>query len=121
MNAETAVQDLCAAIGVGPRTLPVVLRFERSGEIRMESREDGLVVYLARQVPEFREGVAAAALRSVHPDRGLPFRVKAAFRGADTLVFLTRIPDDRVDLPTLDAAMRLLARLAEEAEEAGGI
>jgi type III secretion system chaperone SycN len=119
MSAETAVHDLCAAIGVGPRALPLVLHLERSGEMHMEAREDSLVVYLARQVPEFREGVAAAALRAVHPDRGLPFRVKAAFRAVDTLVFLMRIPEDQVDLPTLDAAMRLLTRLADEAEAAG--
>jgi hypothetical protein len=54
----------------------------------------------------------------VHPDRGLPFTVKAAFRGEDTLVFLARIPEERVDLPTLDAIMQLLRRLANEAEAA---
>ena len=119
MSAESAVQDLCASMGVGARELPLVLRFERSGELHIERCPGGILIYLAREVPEYRTGVAAAALRAVHPDRGLPFLVKAAFRGEETLVFLVRIPEDRVDLPTLDAVMQLLTRLANEAEAAG--
>jgi type III secretion system chaperone SycN len=119
MSAETAVQDLCAAIGVAPRPLPLVLRFERSGEVHIERGEDSLVIYLARHVPAYRSGVAAAALRAVHPDRGLPFRVKAAFRGEETLVLLVRIAEAQADLPVLDAVVKLLTRLADEAETAG--
>ncbi len=118
MSAEAAVQELCATMGVGARELPLVLRFERSGELHIERSNDGILIYLAREVPGYRHGVAAAALRAVHPDRGLPFVVKAAFRGEDTLVFLARIPEERVDLPTLDAIMQLLRRLANEAEAA---
>ncbi len=121
MSAESAVHDLCASMGVGARELPLVLRFERSGELHIERCPGGILIYLAREVPEYRSGVAAAALRAVHPDRGLPYSSPegAAFRGEEALVFLVRIPEDRVDLPTLDAVMQLLTRLANEAEAAG--
>ena len=118
MTAESAVQELCAIIGVPPRSLPLVLRFEHSGDLHIERRGRHIVIYLARQVPVYHAGVAAAALRLVHPDRALPFPVKAAFRGEDTLVLLVRIPEARVDLPTLDSVTRLLTRLAREAEAA---
>lgn len=118
MSAETAVRELCASIGVGARDLPLVLRFERSGEMHIERSKDGIVIYLARAVAEYRTGIAAAALRAVHPDRGLPFLVKAAFRGDETLVLLVSVPEENVDLPTLDAVMRLLTRLADETEAA---
>ncbi|MEJ0017905.1 MAG: hypothetical protein WDN25_15325 [Acetobacteraceae bacterium] len=119
MSAEAAVQELCAAIGVRAGELPLVLRFERSGELHIERQDGGIVIYLARQVPEYRTGVAAAALRLVHPDRGLPFTVKAAFRGEETLVLLVRIAEEHVDVPMLDSVMHLLTRLADEAEAAG--
>ena len=69
MSAEAAVQELCATMGVGARELPLVLRFERSGELHIERSNDGILIYLAREVPGYRHGVAAAALRAVHPDR----------------------------------------------------
>jgi type III secretion system chaperone SycN len=119
MSAEAAVDDLCAAIGVGAQPLPLMLRFERSGDVHIEKREGFVLVYVARNVPLHRRGVAAAALRLVHPDRGLPHPIRAAFRGDDTLVLLCRLPENRVDLPTLDGIMQTLVRLADEAEAAG--
>ena len=119
MSADAAIQDLCAAIGVAPRELPLVLRFERSGDLHIERRGDAIVVYLARHVPLYRHGVAAAALQAVHPDRRLPYVVKAAFHGDETLILLARMREQDVDLPALGAITRLLTRLADEAETAG--
>lgn len=124
MSGHAAVRDFCASLGLGlpgaSPGLPLVLDLEHSGRVHIE-REDGgtFAVYIARTVPEHREGVAEAALRAVHPDRGTPHPVKAAFRNEGTLVLLARLPEDRLDVPTLDGLVRLLARLADEAEAAG--
>jgi type III secretion system chaperone SycN len=124
VSEHAAVRDFCASLGLGLRgagpTLPLVLDLERSGRVHIEQEDGGdFAVYVVRTVPEHRAGVAAAALRAVHPDRGAPYRVKAAFRNEDTLILLARLPEDRLDVPTLDGLIRLLARLADEAEAAG--
>jgi len=119
MSADAAVDELCASIGVPPQELPLALKFERAGDLFIERRRGGfLLLYLARPVPAYRPGVAAAALRLVNPDRGLPYPVRAAFAGEDKLVLLTRLPEQEVDLPTLDAVMQFLTRLADQAEAA---
>lgn len=120
MSADAAVRDLCAAVGVRASPLPLVLRFERSGNLHIERRNNDIIVYLARSAPAYRTGIAAAALRAIHPDRGLPFPVRVAFHGADTLVLLCRLPEVEVDLPTLDSIMQLLCRLADQAMAASG-
>jgi type III secretion system chaperone SycN len=116
-----ALGAFCAGLGLDgqPQALPVVLDFERTGRLHLEEDASGsLVVYLARHVPAWREGVALAALRAVHPDRGLPHAVQAGFHGEETLVLLARLPAEQVDTPALDGLLGLLARLADEAEAA---
>lgn len=115
MSGQAAVSEFCAQMGLPPAELPVVLSFERSGRLHIEERDGVLTALLTRRVPLHQAGVAAAALRGVHPDRGLPFTVRAAFRGEDLLVLLARLPAEQVDLPALDSLVRLLARLADDA------
>lgn len=115
MSADAAVAQFCAQLGLPAARLPLVLSFERSGKLHLEERDGTITVILARPVPPHQSGVAAAALRAVHPDRALPFPVRAAFKGEDTLVLLSRIPSDRVDLPALDSVVRLLSKLADDA------
>lgn len=119
MSAEAAIADFVSAVGLPPQAAPLVLRFERAGRLHLETRDGFVVACLTRDVPLYRTGVAAAALRAVHPDRGLPFVVHAAFRGEATLVFLCRLPERSVDTSTLDRVLGLLSRLADEAEDSG--
>lgn len=115
MSGQAAVAEFCAQMGLPPSGLPVVLSFERSGRLHFEEHDGVLTALLSRSVPLHQAGVAAAALRGVHPDRGLPFTVRATFRGEDLLVLLAQLPAGQVDLPTLDSLVRLLTRLADEA------
>lgn len=117
MTGHEAVAQFCSALGLPPQGAPVSMQFERSGRLQIEPREDGFVVLLARPAPPYLHGVAARALRLVHPDRALPFPVKAAFRGDDTLVMLARIAAVDLDLPTLERLVALLASLAADATD----
>jgi type III secretion system chaperone SycN len=119
MSAEPVIGAFCAALGLPPHALPLVLSFEHAGQLHLEQRDGFVLAYLTRRVPLYRRGVAAAALRAVHPGRGLPFAVHAAFCGEDVLVLLVRLPEETVDLPALNAVLQLLSRLADEAEAAG--
>jgi type III secretion system chaperone SycN len=119
MTALTALQEFCAGLGIDPPDeLPIQLLFERSGRVLVESHGQGFILSLSREVSVHRHGVAAAALRAVNPERGLPFPVRAAFHGEETLVLLTSLDGDQIDVPTLDGLIGLLARLADEAEAA---
>jgi type III secretion system chaperone SycN len=121
MEVLAAVREFCAAIGIaGPRQLPVVLSFERSGRVMVELHEHGVLLSLSRDVSVHRHGVAAAALRAVNPQRGLPFRVRAAFNGEETLVLLSVLDPAQLDVSTLDGIIGLFSRLADEAEAAAG-
>ncbi len=119
MTALATLQEFCQGIGLpAPQALPVALVFERAGRVAIESRDDDhFLVFLSRQVPVHQHGVARAALRAVDPARGLPFLVRVAFRGEDTLIFVASIAASQLDIPTLDHLVTLLARMADEAEQ----
>lgn len=118
MSASGAVAAFCAQLGLPPAELPVVLEFEHSGRLHIEAAGEGVNVSLVRPIPLHRTGAAAAALAAVHPDRGLPVPVRAAFLGEDALVLVARIDRARLDLPTLDAAVGMLTGLARDIEAA---
>ena len=116
MNAiDPVVAQFCATLNMPPQRLPLSLQFERSGRLQIDHRGNDYCVLLARPAPQYQEGVAEAALRAVHPDRGLPFSVRAGFSGDDTLVLLARIPDREFDLPTLERLLAALTSLADDA------
>lgn len=121
MSAHPALRALCESMGLpagmAAPDRPLVLEFERSGRLEIgEEADGGFAIALARPVSPHGDGVAAAALRAVHPDRGMPFAVKAAFHGDDRLVLLARLAPEEMQLPTLDRLIGLLVRLAEQAE-----
>lgn len=121
MSDHPALRELCESMGL-PAALampgrPLVLEFERSGRVEIEEEAaGGFAIALARPVSPHSDGVAAAALRAVHPDRGLPFAIKAAFRGDDQLVLLARLAAEEMQLATLDRLLSVLVSLAERAE-----
>lgn len=121
MSSHAAIATFCDSLGISVShanlSLPLALQFERSGTLRME--EDGKGSYwltLARQVPLYRRGVAAAALRATHPDCGIPIRVKTGFHGEETLVLMTRLAKEAADAPTIAATLRILMRIADEVD-----
>lgn len=121
MSGETAIATFCGTLGLPLPTagvsLPFALQLERSGTFRMEEdRAGGYWLTLARPVPAYHGGVALAALRAVHPDRALPIRVKAGFHGEETLVLMTRLAAQATDAPSIEAALRILVRLADAVE-----
>jgi type III secretion system chaperone SycN len=116
MSVHPGIRAFCDTIGVAPRRMPVVLDFERTGQVRFEASRGWVAVSLKRDLPRWRTGVLAAALRAVHHQYGTPYPVQVCCPGGDALKFVLRLPDEAVDPPTLDSAVRLLARLATEAE-----
>ncbi|ULJ74457.1 hypothetical protein [Rhizobium gallicum] len=118
MSADAAVQAFCSLMGLPLQTPPITLRFERSGDLHMESRDGSFVMYLTRAMPLHLKGAAAAALRAVHPDRTLPFVVHVAFHGEALLVLLIGMTEERIDLPTLETAAQVLVRLVDEIDAA---
>jgi type III secretion system chaperone SycN len=118
MSGSAAIAEFCNSVGLPPAEPPIAFEFERSGRLHIERAGDWVTVSLVRPMPLHRTGAAAAALAVVHPDRGLPLPVRAAFLGEDELVLLTRIPEDQLDLPMLNTAIGLLSGLANQVEAA---
>ncbi|MER8791429.1 hypothetical protein NKH71_26860 [Mesorhizobium sp. M0983] len=118
MSAHASIQAFCSAMGLPPQAPPLTLRFERSGNLHIECRDGSVVMYLTRAMPLHRQGIAAAALKAVHPDRALPHMVNVAFYGEALLVLLISITENRVDLPTLESGAQVLVRLVDEIDAA---
>lgn len=116
MNLAAAVADFCRTIGLPAAPLPLALRFEKSGLLVLEEQNDNLVASLHRTAPRYRAGVAVAALRAVHPDRNLPYAVRAGFRGDETLVFQARVQADRVEPSLLEHVLTTLVAIADSVE-----
>jgi type III secretion system chaperone SycN len=118
VSGAGAIAEFCASLGLPAGEPPLAFEFERSGRLHIERAGEWVTVSLVRPMPRHRSGVAAAALSAVHPDRGLPLMVRAAFLGEDALVLVARIAERKLDLPTLHTAVGLLAGLAGEVEAA---
>ena len=113
MSGMDALEAFCRQIGVTPRE-PLQLGFEDGSMARIERREEDWAVYVARPLPAWQEGAARAALAAVGPARALPRQVHAGMIGEETLVMLCFVPEAEADLPTFDAALSLVRRLAAE-------
>ncbi|MBL6080026.1 hypothetical protein JMJ56_18555 [Belnapia sp. T18] len=117
MSAQAGIRAFCEGLGVAmPRTMPVVLRFERAGRLLIAEDRGGLTLLLERDLPAWRTGVLAAALRAVHPARGVPRPVHIRCRSHRSLLLSLHLAAEEVDTPMLDGCLRLLNRLADEAE-----
>lgn len=114
MSFVATIRQFCSSIGLPPQDPPLALDMERSGTLRVELTQGKVAVSLARPFPLHREGVADAALRAVHPDRGISMPIRAAFQGDETLVLFALIDEPIFDLSVLEEAFSLLSRLLRD-------
>lgn len=121
MTVPDAVIGFCRLLNVSPpHRMPLRLRFERNGRVVIAAavQSDAVTLTLERPLPAWRTGVLAAVLRAVHPDRDLPHPVRVGCRGGAHLMLTLRLEPELLEPRTLDAGLRLLCRLADDAEVA---
>ncbi len=116
-----AVQQFARYMGIDRLHIPengvFCFHFERSGRFFIEFREEEIILYLARDVDPHREGWMERALRFCHYKNRLPYPVSAGLKGDNTLVFITKLPVEEFNLPTLEAVFNLLREAHNKVQE----
>ena len=87
------------------------LEMERRGKLYLEQKDEGLLIYLAREVSVHIGDLATRALSECHFRSGLPFELQVGLRGEDQLVLLTHVPRQHCTSTVLEAALALLTRM----------
>lgn len=87
------------------------LEIERLGALFIEQLHNDVLMYLARQVPAYRNDVAGKALQLCHFSHNHPYPLNAAFLEDTRLLFACRIPDADFDLAVLSQVLDLLTEL----------
>jgi type III secretion system chaperone SycN len=115
---EDVLAEFTAELGMEPVAIeegrPAVFRFERSGRLFLERRNERILVYLEGPEPvrERRQLVAALAACDLRHRR--PLAVRAGLSAPDRLVFGVVFEDDGFTLQALHAALDLLMMLHRE-------
>ena len=121
MLIDDAIAEFGDSMGIPSLKLnesgKLALSFDGLGTLFFEqlSREDDfddpeLLVYLARDHGPAEE-VVEAALAACHYERAHPQPVDAGLSSNGQLVFATRLQENEVTLPSIEASLELLTRL----------
>ena len=95
----------------------VSLKFEVLGDLYIERMEDGILVYLMRDLNRPGKEVYAAALELCHWQHNHPFQVNAALRGDRSLVFAVNLAESDFSVPAMEQLMQFLGHLHEQVLE----
>ncbi|MCC8191017.1 MAG: CesT family type III secretion system chaperone [Planctomycetes bacterium] len=95
----------------------VELLMERLGRLQLEADGDWLLVTLARPTDPYAVDSAGALLALIHWRENHPLPIHPGMRGEEWLTLTARIPLPTADVPTLDHAIEILARLHDAAGE----
>lgn len=96
----------------------ICLEIERMGVLFMESRDDGVLVYLARQMSGEANGWEEKALKLCHYKNGWPRQVYCGLTDDDRLVLLTRIPGREFVQAELEGTIALLSKIHDQVAQA---
>ena len=84
------------------------LRLGETDLLTIEHAEDGVLVSLARPLPQHRQGLAEKALRLCGPEGGLPFAVRAGLTRDNQLVLTVYFGERDFTLPETLRCLTLL-------------
>jgi type III secretion system chaperone SycN len=119
MHAQYVVAEFGARMGLPDLPLepgkPVQLHISGMGTLFMESSEEEILVYLARTFPPHDQDVPRRALLLCRPDPARPFPVYAGLYKENTLLFLTRFPEEQFSVQCLEQAVPVLSSLLDRA------
>lgn len=91
------------------------LSFETRGNLYLEKTENGLLLYLARDIPDHHPEILEKAFRLCHFREELPLDVHPGFGNPSSLVFLVRIDEPDFSLPRLEEGFNLLMEMHDKA------
>ena len=95
----------------------VNLKFEVLGDLYLERLEDGVLVYVIRELDRPGKEVYAAALELCHWQHNHPFKVNAALRGERHLAFAVNLSESEFSVPVMEQLLQFLGQLHEQALE----
>lgn len=97
----------------------IALDFDRRGTLYLEDHDDGLLIYLARNIDSAgtRLRVLQTALQLCHHRQRLPYPVQPGLNGDSTLTFLVHLPVENITLPELERVLETLTRLHDAAQQ----
>jgi type III secretion system chaperone SycN len=107
-----------AEIGTAPPTLtdgaPVAFRFERSGRLFVEARDERILVYLEYPEPVRAPAPLVGALAACDPRRPRAFPMRAGLSADDRLVMGVVVEEQAFTLPALHQIIEQLMQAEGE-------
>ena len=95
----------------------VSLKFEVTGDLYIERMDDGILVYVMREIDRPSKEIYAAALELCHWRHNHPFAVNPALRGDRHLVFAVNLTEAEFSMPTMEQLLQFLGQLHDQALE----
>ncbi len=87
----------------------VSFEFETRGTLFMELQEEGILMYLVRQISQHeRLPVFVKSLRQSHYKNSLRFPLQVGLQGDDQLFFCLFLPDGEFSRPNIESAILFL-------------
>ena len=118
---DDALADYGRSIGLEPLTFNergvLCLVFELSGTLFVERLDQGVLVYLCRELQRPNSAIYARSLDLCHWQRNHPYPVNAALRQDRLLVFAVRLSEEQVSVPTLEQVIQLLGQLHDQIQD----
>ncbi|HQU08828.1 MAG TPA: hypothetical protein PLV25_02570 [Opitutales bacterium] len=95
----------------------IELDIDSIGQLYLEKTTEGILAYLAREIPYAQSSHFIRALELVHPREHLPINVSAVLHGPNQLLFVTHIKENQCDIPTLEQAIATLRKLHDSIQK----
>ncbi len=116
---NTVVADIGRGMGIeglGFGASGVIsFEFESRGTLFMELQEEGVLIYMIRQIPQFdTSGLLMSALKACHYTRSLSFPLQAALKQDNELVFMVYLINEAFTIPNAEGVIELLTRQFEQ-------
>ena len=92
----------------------VNLQYESVGSLYFERVDNGLLIYVARQIERLEATHLRSALEVCHWKSQNSFPVNAALHKENVLVFSVMMNEEEVSVPTIEEVIRLLDNAFEQ-------
>ena len=116
---NTVVADIGRGMGVDGLEFGasgvISFEFESRGTLFMELQEDGVLIYLIRQIPQFDTApLLVSALKACHYTKSLNFPLQAGLKQDDQLAFMVYLINESFTVPNIEGVIELLTRQFEQ-------
>ena len=93
----------------------VSFEFEQRGTLYLEQQEDGILVYLIREIsPHDGSGILKNAMRACHFTKATRFPMQVGLKGEDQLFLLIYLNNEEFSRPDIEGTIEVLTQQFEK-------